>query len=208
MGRLTLLLGALAALSGCARQARPLASEWLSTRAVVLKLPLVEQEELHACGLASVKILCEYYGRDIPKEREAELARLMRERKGLSGSELRAALQSMGFETFVFAGTLDRGPTGLYRHIDRGRPVLVMTSPDGRTNHYELFVGYDEPRANVVLVDPRRGAVILPGVRFKALWEKARRFALLAVPRGPDGGSARGTLVREGEVARQESDGR
>jgi ABC-type bacteriocin/lantibiotic exporter with double-glycine peptidase domain len=192
MKRLVLFLGVLAVLPGCARRARPLATKWLSPQAVVLKLPLVAQEELHACGLASVKILCAYYGQDVPREREAELARLVRERRGLSGRELRGALESMGFEAFVFAGALDRGPRGLYGHIDRGRPVIVMTSPDGRANHYELFVGYDEARANVVLIDPRRGAVLLPRVRFESLWEKAKRFALLAVPRDLEGKEAHG----------------
>jgi predicted double-glycine peptidase len=210
MGRTALLLGALAVLSGCVvRQERPLASRWLSPQAVVLKLPLVGQEELHACGLSSVKVLCAYYGRDIPKEQEAELARLMRERKGLSGGELRSALESMSFEAVVFSGALDRSFTGLYRHIDRGRPVIVMTSPDGRAHHYELFMGYDEERANVVLLDPRRGGVILPRARFERLWERAKRFALLAVPRGPDAQEGAGALlVREGRAARQEGDER
>jgi len=81
----------------------------------------------------------------------------------------------------LFTGTLDRSDTGLLRHVDLGRPAIVMTKERG-ANHYCLFIGYDPEPASVVLLDPRRGRVVLPTSVFQRLWEAASRFTLLAVP--------------------------
>lgn len=184
MKRFVLLLGTITAFAGCNRHQRPLASRWLSREAVVIDLPVVAQKELYTCGLTSLTVLCTYYGAEVPDEGRKKLAALAKQKKGVSGQEIKAFLESLGFEVFVFPGTLDHEVTGLYRHIDRGRPPIVMTSRDGRKNHYELFMGYDASRENVILLDPRRGAVILSRSRFEELWKKALRFTLLAVPRG------------------------
>src|SRR5690348_13176983 len=134
----------------------------LSDSAVMLDLPLVRQDEMYNCGLAAISALCQYWDVAIPEAQRAELARLAKEERGLSGGELRDALEKDGMEVFLFPGTLDRSETGLYRHIDAGRPLLVMVSPDGaleKGHHYCLVLGYDEPRKNLVLLDPARGEV-------------------------------------------------
>ena len=154
----------------------------LSADAVVLQLPLVRQDELYECGLVSISALCSYYGIAIPNELRAELALLAVEHEGLSGAELRAALEELGMEVFVFSGTLDRSETGLKRQADRGRPTIVMISDDGEHHHYCLFLGYDEPLDQVVLLDPRRGRVLLPEAVFDRTWERSRRFTLLSLP--------------------------
>lgn len=159
-------------------------SDWISPQAVVLDLPLVEQDELHECGLAAVTVLARYWGRPLPAEESAQLSRLAGEREGLSGSELRAALERNGWEVWIFRGALEAGPTGLYHHIDAGRPLLVMISPDGRTNHYCLVLGYDPLAPSVLLLDPRRGRVATDLAAFERAWDHAQRFTLLAVPRG------------------------
>ena len=57
-----------------------------------------------------------------------------------------------------------------------------MISPAGETNHYCLFTGYDPTHGNVFLLDPRKGTLVLPATSFAALWNKAGRFTLLAMP--------------------------
>ncbi|HTE06845.1 MAG TPA: hypothetical protein VK824_11650, partial [Planctomycetota bacterium] len=52
-------------------------------------------------------------------------------------------------------------------------------------NHYSLLIGHDPERANVVLLDPRRGRVLLPDETFQHLWGAVRHFTLLAVPAMP-----------------------
>ena len=158
----------------------------LSENAVVLDLPLVRQDELYNCGLAAISALCQYWDVAIPSEQRASLAKLAQDEKGLSGNELRQALEADGMEVFLFSGTLDRTETGVYRHIDAGRPLLVMLSPDGKSHHYCLVLGYDEPRRNLVLLDPARGEVLRSAEAFERAWEGCRRFTLLAARKNFD----------------------
>jgi ABC-type bacteriocin/lantibiotic exporter with double-glycine peptidase domain len=174
--------GALAlACVACASQ--PKRAEMLSKDAVVLSLPLMSQDEMYQCGLVSLAVLCEYYHRPIPEAERKELATMATERKGLSGAELTQALERLGFEAFLFEGTLDRSDTGLYHHVDAGRPLIVMTSTNGEDHHYSLFLGYDEPLGNVCLLDPVLGRVMEPSLTFGRAWERCQRFTLLALPK-------------------------
>ncbi len=154
----------------------------LSDEAVVLSLPLVEQDATYECGLAAVDVLCEYYGVSIPEDQRKRMTLLANERQGLSGAELREELELLGFEVFLFEGTLDRADTGLYRLVDAGCPPLVMTAPRRGAQHYLLFLGYDEPNASVCLLDPSRGRVIEPTAAFDQAWAACQRFTLLAIP--------------------------
>ncbi len=177
MGRAPFLLSV--ALAGCASVAEGRAP--LSKEAVVLDLPLVRQQDLHACGLASIAALCQYWGVVVPPEEGAELARKADAEEGLTGAELVDALERLGMEAFLFQGTIDRSATGLYHHVDAGRPLLVMLSPDdGGGNHYSLVLGYDEPREALVLLDPLRGEIVVPLETFRRNWERCSRFTLLA----------------------------
>jgi ABC-type bacteriocin/lantibiotic exporter with double-glycine peptidase domain len=173
-----------AVVSGCA--SGPVRPPTLSASAMVLPTPLVPQDELHECGLAAVSSLCGFYRVEIPEAQRRELAALALEREGLSGAELRAALERLGFEVYVFEGSFDRAPTGVLGHLAHGRPLLVMTSDDS-LNHYSLLIGHDPELANVVLLDPRRGRVLLPDETFQRQWGAVRRFTLLAVPASPAG---------------------
>ena len=150
----------------------------------MLDLPLVRQDELYNCGLAAISALCQYWDVELPAEQRASLARLASDEKGLSGNELRAALESRGLETFLFRGALDRSDVGVYKQIDAGRPLVVMVSPDGKAHHYCLVLGYDEPRQNVVLLDPARGQVLRTTRQFDKDWGACERFTLLACPKG------------------------
>jgi ABC-type bacteriocin/lantibiotic exporter with double-glycine peptidase domain len=182
LGRAALLLtlAASIALAGCG--AAPLAASALSADAVVLPLPVVPQDELYECGLAALSSLCQYHRVELPAPVREALVATAAERQGLSGTELRAALEPLGLEVLVFPGTLDHELTGLYRHVDQGRPLLVMTHERFGTPHYGLFAGYDPARGTVYLLDPRRGPVVWPAATFEAHWQRAGRFTLLATP--------------------------
>lgn len=168
--------------AGCAA---PTTRAALSSEAKVLDLPFLEQDEMYACGLASIQVLCAYWNVSIDAPERQRLARIAQENHGLSGTELRESLESLGFETFLFRGTLDHAATGIFRHVDEGRPPLVMTTPDSERHHYVLVLGYDAPERNVCLLDPVRGRVIVPYETFETSWAQSERFTLLAVPRPP-----------------------
>jgi ABC-type bacteriocin/lantibiotic exporter with double-glycine peptidase domain len=176
------LLAALVATSGCVQPLTPAA---LSPQAVVLPVPVVQQDELYECGLVSLSSLCQYHRVTIPQPVREALVRTAAEREGLSGAELAAALESLGLEVHIYQGTLDHSPTGLYQQIDEGRPLLVMTREALGAPHYCLFAGYDNERDTVYLLDPRRGPVVWPVAAFRSHWERAQKFTLLAVPAGP-----------------------
>lgn len=169
-----LLLGC----SGC--RTTPTLAMPLSESAVRLDLPLVRQNALYDCGLASISALCQYWGVEIPDEEKAILARKAEENGGLSGSEVRTALEQIGMEVYLFGGSLDRTPIGIYGHIDAGRPMLVMVSNDESEHHYELVLGYDELRGNLILLDPMKGEIIVPITLFDRNWARCQRFTLLA----------------------------
>jgi ABC-type bacteriocin/lantibiotic exporter with double-glycine peptidase domain len=163
---------------GC--RTTPMPAAPLSESAVRLDLPLVRQDALYDCGLASISALCQYWGVDIPAEERAQLARTAQDNAGLTGSEVRAALEQLGMEVYLFEGSLDRTLTGIYGHVDAGRPPLVMVSTDGSGHHYELVLGYDEPRNNLILLDPMKGEILVPVSMFDLNWARCRRFTLLA----------------------------
>jgi ABC-type bacteriocin/lantibiotic exporter with double-glycine peptidase domain len=156
--------------------------ELLSDEAVILPLPLIEQDASYECGLAAVDVLCAYWGVAIPEDRRQRMTAIAQEHEGLSGAELREELELLGFEVFLFEGALDRSETGLYHLVDSGWPALVMTAPRSGTPHYVLFLGYDDPNGNVCLLDPARGRVIEAREVFDQSWSECRRFTLLAIP--------------------------
>ncbi len=164
--------------AGCRTVTTPAAP--LSESAVRLDLPLVRQDALYDCGLASISALCQYWGVEIPVEERAALARTAAESAGLSGDELRTALEQLGLEVYLFHGGLDRTPTGLYGQVDAGRPPLVMLSADGAGHHYGLVLGYDEPRGNLIVLDPMKGEILVPAAVFDRNWARCQRFTLLA----------------------------
>src|SRR5882672_3583105 len=171
---LSLVLGCLAL--ACSSTQTKL--EMLSPSAVVLDLPLVEQDELYECGLAAITAECQYYGLELSAEQRRELVQTAADRKGLSGAELRSALEQVGLDVFIFAGARDHSVTGLYTQVDKQRPPLVLLAPEPESHHYCLFLGYDEPRGNVVLLDPRRGKILMDHTTFDRAWAAAEQFTL------------------------------
>lgn len=183
LARALIALCASLSLTACVLAPRSAEELSITPYTVLLVVPAVPQEELHECGLASLATLCGFHEVTIPASEQQRLAALAREREGLSGAELRAALIDLGMETFLFQGSLDWATTGLYHLIDHGRLPLVMISRDGKTMHTCLITGYDRSTESVYLYDPVRGHLRLGTDAFDELWANARRFTLLALPR-------------------------
>jgi len=179
--RLTAALALLLA-AGCASSRY----QTLSPSATVLPTPLVEQDQLHECGLAALSSLCGFYQVPIPDAERQQLAQLAAQEQGLTGAELRESLQRLGFDVWIFEGTFDRTPTGVLHHVEQGRPLMVMTCEHDQ-NHFCLLIGHDPELGNVVLLDPRRGRVLLPDETFEQEWNAVRHFTLLAVPASTKG---------------------
>jgi ABC-type bacteriocin/lantibiotic exporter with double-glycine peptidase domain len=179
--RLGALLLALAApcWAGCASPGRGAAAP--SATEVKLTLPFVAQTGPHLCGVACVEMLTRCYGRPLGAAAMRSLRAEALATGGVSGASMKAALEGAGYEVAVYPGTLDRGPAGLFKQVDKGLPVLVMTGSAPR--HYCLVAGYDEQKGTISLMDPARGKVSLPFKGFEARWGEAGHFALLAAPK-------------------------
>jgi ABC-type bacteriocin/lantibiotic exporter with double-glycine peptidase domain len=181
-GRLvSALLLALAACcgAGCAPAGRGQGAA--SSTEVRLTLPFVAQVGPHLCGVACVEMLTRCYGRPLGAAALRSLRAEAVATGGVSGASMKSALESAGYEVAVYPGTLDRGPAGLFKQVDKGLPVLVMTGAGPR--HYCLVAGYDEQKGTISLLDPARGRVELSLPGFEAQWQAAGYFALLAAPK-------------------------
>lgn len=172
----------LVVLTGCGIM--PYRKTDLSAHAVVIDTPLTQQDELYDCGLASISALCGYYGVEIPPDERAQLARLASTNEGLSGNELRDALQRCGMEVYLFEGRLEGGPTSLQSNLLARRPMLILIEIGGY-HHYELVVGLDPDTDDVVLLDPALGRVVMPPADFEQRWAPTQHFTMLAVPARP-----------------------
>lgn len=174
----------------------------LSPDAVVIELPQVRQNELWECGLVSLDALTRHFGVEWTQAERARLQRLAHERKGLSADELAEQLRGLGFETFVFEGKLDRSEVGLLRHVDAGRPMIVMTKSLLGERHFVLAHGYDEPQRLICLLDPLNGELIERWDDFDDTWARAGRLTLLALPLEPTARAPRDQTERRDSPAR------
>jgi hypothetical protein len=190
-----LAIVAVLALAGC-RGAAP-RCEVESPTVVVVDLPPVQRDALFGCGLAAVSAKCQYYGLELDERGRRELIEHLETSAGPSAAQLRSALEGLGMDVFVFAGTLDRSVTGLYAHVDKGQPALVQLAEPGEPARYCLFVGYDEARERVLLVEPG-GVTPMRSDQFERAWKRADRFTLLATPRVAT--ASAGGASDEGEV--------
>jgi ABC-type bacteriocin/lantibiotic exporter with double-glycine peptidase domain len=170
---------AVVAWAGCAPGGKGLAPT--ADSGVRLTLPFVAQAGPHLCGVACVEMLTRCYGRPLGAAALRSLRAEALATGGVSGASMKAALESAGYEVAVYPGTLDRGPAGLFKQVDKGLPVLVMTGIDPR--HYCLVAGYDEQKGTISLMDPARGRVDMPFSGFESLWQEAGHFSLLAAPK-------------------------
>jgi len=176
------LLCAAGLLGSCASSSAPRS---LSDSATVLEVPYVQQSEVYACGVAAVQSLCSYWNLPMDEATQERLVAQSTTGAGLQGEELCRELELLGFETFLFHGALDHGATGLFLHLDAGRPPLVMLSTKPKHGHYGLIVGYDVANKSVCLLDPVRGRQLVPFETFEKSWAATEHFTLLALPRPP-----------------------
>ena len=156
----------------------------LSDQAVLLDLPVVRQTAPNLCGEVALEMLTRYYNVPLTAEQESRLKKDANQKEGIPGSSLKKILEEQGYFVAVFSGTLDRKVSGLYRHLDLRRPLIVMIEGESADkNHYVLAVGYDEGTNAMVLLDPVRGEIAMSLINFKKVWGRVKNFTLLAVPK-------------------------
>jgi ABC-type bacteriocin/lantibiotic exporter with double-glycine peptidase domain len=156
----------------------------LSIKAVQLNVPFEKQEDPRDCGLAVLKMINSYYGQKLNQAQIDWIKNNSEAGEGVMASELIIVLKAADYETALFQGTLDQETTGLYHHLDKNRPLIVMiTSKDRKSSHYDIITGYDPIKSLLLIMDPAVGPVTVSSQEFKAAWERANNLTLLAVPK-------------------------
>ncbi len=178
---LILAIACLASLGGCASLNE---LRGASSSATVLNVPAEKQRSEFLCGLAAADMLSRYYGVPLASGQHQQLQIEANRNGGITGMALKNAFLASEYTAVVFGGSLDRELTGIYRHLDLRRPLIVMFSAKaGTPGHYVVLIGYDTTRELLVVLDPEHGRLNLSRQRFLRLWEPSGRFTLLAVPR-------------------------
>lgn len=159
----------------------------LSPRAVVLEVPFEGKATPNMCGLAAVEMLTRYYNRPLENPERAAIEDEIRRDKSVTAGFVKTVLERAGYQVAVFPGTLDREITGLYRHIDLRRPLVVLLEPPGGAACYWLVIGYDPEREMIVVLDPVRGPLAVARQTFSTSWAAKENLTILALPAEKDG---------------------
>lgn len=159
-------------------------SSMFPPRAISLTVPFEKQQTSRQCGLAAALMVTDYYGQKISDTQQDWLKSVSEAGDGIMGSELVVAFRSADYDTAVFQGTLNDEKTGLYYHLGKSRPLILMiTSKDGKSSHYDVLTGYDPKKSMLLLLDPALGPVTVTTKDFEQGWKRANYFTLFAAPK-------------------------
>lgn len=182
--RLGLLLGLTAMLSACAGLAPRTATELptdLPPNRLLTDLPFHAQDA-YQCGPAALSMMLGQRGIEIaPAQLTGRV--YLPERKGSLQVEMVAAAREQGLLVYPLAGELD----AILRELDDGNAVLVMQNlafdwyPQW---HYAVAVGYDLNTRELILHSGLNARQREPFSVFMRTWDRAERWARVAVPPG------------------------
>lgn len=159
-------------------------SAYFSKQATVIDVPVIYQDDKKSCGVAAIDMLTWYYGVILNKDLRERLLDEAKQNKSISGKTLKEVLEKVGYRVAVFPGTLDYELTGLYHHLKKGNPLIVLISSEkNQIGHYCLVSGFDPKTDLIILTDPKKGIYGLSTHDFKKHWEKMGSFTLLASPK-------------------------
>jgi tetratricopeptide (TPR) repeat protein len=174
--------------SGCA--VRPDAPRAHPSRAPVelADVPFFAQER-YACGPAALATVLVHSG--VPVTPDALVSRIyLPGRQGSLQVELIAAARQLDRVPYVLEPTLE----AIRAELAAGRPVLVLQNLGFawvRRWHYAVVVGSDQEAGTVTLRSGGERRVTTSAKRFEATWNRAQRWALVALrpgelPASPD----------------------
>jgi tetratricopeptide (TPR) repeat protein len=174
--------------SGCA--VRPASPRAHPSRAPVelADVPFFAQER-YACGPAALATVLVHSG--VPVTPDALVSRIyLPGRQGSLQVELVAAARQLDRVPYVIEPTLE----AIRAELAAGRPVLVLQNLGigwVRRWHYAVVVGSDEDAGTFTLRSGTKRRVTTGAKRFEATWNRAQRWALVALrpgelPASPD----------------------
>jgi predicted double-glycine peptidase len=145
---------------------------------MVAKFPRVLQEKDRDCGAAALAAVLRFWGHSAtPASVEAGIGR---KNSRLSAGDMAAYAKKQGLRSYAFYGTM----TDIVYELRRGRPVIVGVgkpiSDEKALAHYEVVVGYEPEKKQVLLLDPARGWQIDSLEGFGREWVLSKGVTLVA----------------------------
>lgn len=180
--RAPLAAAALSVLAGCAASPpmlEPLLAGGASPRVELETTPFFPQDR-YQCGPAALATVLSASGAEASAEGlVAEV--YLPGRRGTLQPELIAATRRRDRVPYV----LPPDTTALLQALDAGLPVLVLQKLGAGPLpgwHYAVVVGYDATRDRVLLRSGTERRKAMPARHFLVSWERAERWAMLALP--------------------------
>jgi len=167
----------------------------------VISVPYHRQITEYYCGPASLEMIFDFYGPDVPQHPIAAVAGTtypwgtftdgMRRASHFSKYRQRRGLGYAAFEHWGF--TMEE----LEGLIDEGYPIIVLTWLVYPVyGHYRVVVGYDE--THVMLLDPLYSQMMITHSYFLRLWSYSDYWGLFVSPWGVSVSASEN--VREGDI--------
>jgi hypothetical protein len=155
----------------------------------LLDVPFVAQSEV-LCGGAAAAMVLRYWGAsNVYAEDFAEL--VDPGAQGITTETLTSEIEQRGWNVRTFRGTRQ----SVQRHLERGRPVLVLVRDSPDRYHYLVVVGWFENR--VIVHDPAHAPFReLDMASFYDRWEEAGFWSLLVLPGDAGSGPPAATTTR------------
>jgi predicted double-glycine peptidase len=165
---------------GTATPAQPSAVAQQGQWTMVPNFPHVAQLGEKDCGAASLAAVLRYWGHSASPESIATA--LDRTDSRLQAGEMESYARDAGLRSYVFFGTMK----DVIHELDRGRPVIVglgkMVEEKKALSHYEVVVGYEPHKKQVLLLDPARGWQVDTYEGFAKEWAISKAVTMVVFP--------------------------
>ena len=182
-----LVLVAIAALSfgcasyrGTATSAQPSVVAQEGHWTMVRNFPYVPQANQSDCGAAALAAVLRFWGH--PATPQSIAAALGAEDNRLKAGDMEAYARSVGMRSYVFFGTMK----DVVHELEQGRPVIVglgkMVEEKKALSHYQVVVGYEPNKKQVLLLDPARGWQVDTLEGFGKEWAISKGVTMVAFP--------------------------
>ncbi len=183
---LAALLGALL-LGGCAisPQWDALDQRWpadIPRAHEITQVPFFPQDD-YECGPAALAMASQVAGAKVlPDDLTAQV--YLPGRKGSLQTEMKATGRRQGLLSYQLAPTLE----ALLREVAAGHPVIVLQNLSLSMSypvwHYAVVIGYDLPRARLLLHSGRTERMTMFMPTFERTWALGRYWAMVVLPPG------------------------
>jgi len=147
---------------------------------MVRNFPYVPQANQSDCGAAALAAVLRFWGH--PATPQSIEAALGAEDNRLKAGDMEAYARSLGMRSYVFFGTMK----DVVHELEQGRPVIVglgkMVEEKKALSHYQVVVGYEPNKKQVLLLDPARGWQVDTLEGFGKEWAISKGVTMVAFP--------------------------